>query len=1075
VISVDTKKNENLAKMIILNQIYEELDFKSGSLLEAVESPKRNQRLQNEWLNKGEWLSAAKRAGAERVFFVRDDPVVVFTKIKTNDLSSKIRALNSAWSLARPRILFLESPGELTVLDLAKPPINLLTDNKNSLTEQWNRHYILLEKTAQVSQELQKFHRENIESGKIFAEKYFGDLHNRADVSLIRDLKDVRTTLIAQGLLPKIAHALIGRSIFVRYLEDRGVLTKEDFISIARKKSGRLELLKQNIRGDQSERNSFFVKILEDENFTYDLFDYLAHHFNGDMFPSDDEEQSKVYPKHLKTIQEMLLGNLGDQKKLFFYAYDFDVIPLDLISAIYEQFYSLGKVEKRKQDTQQRAEGAYYTPPVLAEFVCSRVLSSEVLKKNPRILDPACGSGIFLVEAFRRIVRHRIALHPQKQLKFEDLKDILCNQITGIEANPDAARITAFSLCLALLHYLNPPDIRTQIYENKNKLPCLLASNSRSANHLHCILAENTFDIKKIESVSAWKERFGKSCADIVIGNPPWASPSKEAPKESKDRHKMLLDWIKSNKKPIGDKESSQAFLWRSIDFLKCGGRCGMLVPASILAKQGSPSQQFRKSFISQIEIDEIFNFSHVRKLFFKSSTSPFLFFHFSKNEKQQKGFAYWSIKTTRQTEKNQIVALSSNDRHWIQSRMIHVPTIWKTLLYGSLADVDLINRLQYEGRRFADFVAESGRGLKVNPPEKDASPLAKYQLLDTDSFSRYAHLHFDKVPQKLHRLGVEVVFSGKRLLFKKGITEKGENKGIIIARYEDSPFCFTNSINGFILKENEERNYKIFLGIFWSSLARYFFFNTAAMWGTRNAEIHKHEILDFPIVYPTSQKQANEIIRLVNNLQSCHSSIKSSVQSSILINTNNGYSLEKELDESIFDLYKLNHQERDLIRDCCNITIPYFYDPIYSEGATAIVRSDDKWIKAYAEVFCSRWQPYLDDGTEMRWCWHINFSGNMIAVHFYIVEKNTSKKVNTKDHSWDELLSTLFKSANVPFGTSQIIMEGVVHVLTEDGVIIIKRNEKRFWTQSRAREDAESTLCKSILSDEISSIEGGK
>lgn len=1068
--------------MITLNQIYEELDFRNGALYEAAESPKGNRQLKDAWQEKGEWLSAAKRAGAEHVFFVDNNPVIVFTKIDSANLSDKIHALNNAWCLARPRLLFLESLGELTVLDLAKPPVAPSSD-EDSLNEQWKKRHILLERTVQVSKRLHQFHRENIESGKIFFDEHFGELGQRADAALLQDLKTVRSVLIGQGLTATLAHTLIARSIFVRYLEDRNILTEKDFQSIARKASGRTDLLKKTIPGDQSDRTSYFINVLQDKEFTYDLFAYLADHFNGDMFPSDSDERRSVHKKHLKTVQNMLLGNIDAQRKLFFFAYDFDIIPLDLISSIYEEFYSLEKKEEqevKKMNSQQRADGAYYTPSVLAEFVCSRVLSSETLKKKPRVLDPACGSGIFLVEAFRRIVRHRIASHPTKELDFDELKNIIKEQIAGIEANPEAARIAAFSLCLAMLHYLNPPDIRTQIYEKRNRLPCLLASTSRSGNHFHCILAENTFDVEKIDSSSIWKERFGNQSVDIIVGNPPWGSPGKDAPEESKRRHQVLLDWARDNGKPIGDREASQGFIWRTIDLLKPGGTCGMLVPASVLTKQGDPSRQFRKDCFTQIAIKEVFNFSHARHLFFQNSDSPFLFFSFClKEKKQENGFIYWSVKASNQVEKIQSVTVSANDRFWVPMRLIENPTIWKTLLYGSLSDVDFINRLRNEYGRFEDFVAASGQGLKIASQAKDGSHLTKYPYLDIRSFSKYTALKWKQFPTKklFEHLGFEPAYSGRRLLIKRGITEKTIPKGIIVSRYEETPFCFTHAIQGYILKENEEKNYKIFLGIFWSSLARYYFFNIASMWGTRNAEVHLHEILEFPVVFPKSQKQASEILRLVDNLRDYNPPVPSLLEAGVSRTAINAQRTqwEAELNEAVYDLYELNNQERDLISDCCQITIPYFYDPISSEGAQTIDDPQDGMLQDYSETFCRCWEPYLEDCTEMRWQGQLGAGGNMVAAQFFIVDKKLSTKNTPVYHSWDELLTSLENSTKHPLSSSLLIIEGMVHLLTEDGVIVIKRNEKRLWTKSKAREDAESTLCKSMMNDESSSKKGGR
>jgi type I restriction-modification system DNA methylase subunit len=258
------------------------------------------------------------------------------------------------------------------------------------------------------------------------------------------------------------------------------------------------------------------------------------------MFPEVDEEEQVVTQKHLTLIQDLLYGDAGIEKKLFFFSYRFDIIPIDLISSIYEEFYHSSVSEDAKK-SKARQEGAYYTPPVLAEFILSRVLTTDVLMKNPRILDPACGSGIFLVEAFRRIVRYN--WHKKQQpLTFDELKDILKGQIGGIEANNEAAKITAFSLYLSMLHYLEPPAIDQQI-KLGNKLPNLVASSSRSSNHFHCILPENAFDVKRIDSNSTWKERFGL-CADVLwaIANATGKAVGRQSPAKYADTRIKFID-----------------------------------------------------------------------------------------------------------------------------------------------------------------------------------------------------------------------------------------------------------------------------------------------------------------------------------------------------------------------------------------------------------------------------------------------------------------------------------------------------------------------------------------------------
>ena len=105
--------------------------------------------------------------------------------------------------------------------------------------------------------------------------------------------------------------------------------------------------------------------------------------------------------EHLRLIQQLLTGaGMDGQESLFLWAYDFSIVPTSLISEMYEQFYSAGTTD---------GSSTHYTPQELVEYTLSTVLTREVLRKKPRICDPVCGSGIFLVEAFRRLVRDEMA------------------------------------------------------------------------------------------------------------------------------------------------------------------------------------------------------------------------------------------------------------------------------------------------------------------------------------------------------------------------------------------------------------------------------------------------------------------------------------------------------------------------------------------------------------------------------------------------------------------------------------------------------------------------------------------
>jgi type I restriction-modification system DNA methylase subunit len=87
----------------------------------------------------------------------------------------------------------------------------------------------------------------------------------------------------------------------------------------------------------------------------------------------------------------------------------------------------LYRFEDLNIDTQENkkkkkvSHGTHYTPATLVEFLLMKVLTVDKLKTSPRVIDPACGSGIFLVEAFRRIVRFELYKKKNKQLSFDRL------------------------------------------------------------------------------------------------------------------------------------------------------------------------------------------------------------------------------------------------------------------------------------------------------------------------------------------------------------------------------------------------------------------------------------------------------------------------------------------------------------------------------------------------------------------------------------------------------------------------------------------------------------------------------
>ncbi len=202
------------------------LGLVEGCLLSATAGPAADNEA--EWTDKGDWLKLAHSLDAQSVFFVGSEPVLVLANLPEG--ADEAEFFNRIWCMARPQILFLAREGELAVYKLSAPPVG-----KNEQTRSETRLLALAEAAADIGERLSEFTRESIESGRLFGEERFGTGYFRADRALVHDLKIVRRQLTSgeDHLSDEVAHSLIGRALFVRYLEDRQILVRDYFENIA--------------------------------------------------------------------------------------------------------------------------------------------------------------------------------------------------------------------------------------------------------------------------------------------------------------------------------------------------------------------------------------------------------------------------------------------------------------------------------------------------------------------------------------------------------------------------------------------------------------------------------------------------------------------------------------------------------------------------------------------------------------------------------------------------------------------------------------------------------------------------
>jgi hypothetical protein len=1081
------------------------LAFDQGALLSATSQPQAV--VLPEWLDFGDWQSLAAQVGAETIFFVDRDPVVVFARSEDGSPYSLQKLYDQIWCMSRPQLLFLATRGQLAIYDLAKPP-----PKPGESLDGEDRLVDVAKSMEEVQSKLAAYHRERVETGAVFGDDRFRDSTNRADRALIRDLKIVRRQLEAvpapEGQKkPKLRHlhSLIGRAIFVRYLEDREILVPAYFESIAGDREAWQEILVEPPAApalDERMVELRFLRVLRNKEFTYALFEQLAGDFNGDIFPIEEGEVDCIRQEHLDELRGFLMGSTSRQKELFFFAYRFDVIPIELISAIYEEFYTerIGK---------SRSQGSHYTPPALVEFVLQHTLTPEVLAKKPRVFDPACGSGIFLVESFRRMVRHAWREQNGRRLSCLQLRKILREQIAGIDVNEEAVRVAAFSLYLAFLHYQKPREINDErrlpyLKRVSREEPDRQEEKNSGAEYFDVLLHANAFEAVSDDCLPEVARRFGPGSADIVVGNPPWGYPKKDD-KEGQKALAKTLKWCDVRKgRPVGDKELSQAFIHLSLVLLRDGGTAGLLVSSGVFFKHHENSRKFRRVWLNAARLEHVVNFAHVRHIFFSGperkakGISPFVSVVFERlkaGPPRGNRFEYWSAKRTAVIENTRCVVLNRGDMHWLSQRdCLADERLWKIYWWGGHRDDATIRsfsrfwELKALGKIIPTATISPGRGFKEANKSRPAEWLKSYRELPTKSLRRYGPhdpAELCDVPDMVERRGVEDVYHGHRLLVGRGI----KTGGFITARLETEEYAFRNSINGVRFEGLEPWQEATIIGIFWSSLARYYYFLTSGAWGLWHDEIHLEDVEQMPICLPSNTRLRDQIARIVNQLQQ----LKVPAASQDLLQqtavrqrrarANELRRLEDELDAAIFELYELSPAERDAVHEMCSVGLDLFYrhhngdslrevvQPRRSVGTLSDLPGAEDGLSAYLRIFIEIWNGELAPDGELAWRVLSPPSGApLLAVSFmtrYRQDVPPAAMSDTNAEAWSRVLARLQEDSLVHGGSSRIFIDTFFRYIGDREILFIKRNERRFWTRTAAREDAESALAYLMNADD--------
>lgn len=522
---------------------------------------------------------------------------------------------------------------------------------------------------------------------------------------LIEGLHGIRKAFV-KNQNEKVCNKLLVLSIFVKYLEER-------------KDSKGTHVLPETYFNKFDGANSF-CEVLR-RNKGLELFEYLAKEVNGKIFELDGQEKKETAKLDQAELANFLDANLENQQYVFWRLYDFNYLPVELISRIYEEF-----IPTRKDIT--------YTPTHLVNFMVDECMPINSPKNNIRLIDVSCGSGVFLVAAFKRIVQwwqkeqyeNTSGTQPPNEIQppnIRKLKSILQNSIYGVDIEPEAVKLAIFSLTIAVCDMLDP----TKMWDELTKEKFIDLSNN--------ITAKDFFDF-----VAETQDKF-----DLVIGNPPFNPPvggkDKAEEKEKRDEYwknltkKVVLDF------EIPDKNMALLFLQQAIKVLKKEGLLSLVMPSGPLLYNNT--LEYRKNFLERYNVPQIFDFSCLSGILFHEQNYPVSVIFARNIAPDDKDILHTIIKRTVTTKEKLFFEIDKYDLHYVPKEIAKSEQlIWKTNYLGAGHLFYFIKRMQGQ-RTIEDFLKEKkknhswayGEGYVVGNGTKKASYLTNKRMIHADKF----------------------------------------------------------------------------------------------------------------------------------------------------------------------------------------------------------------------------------------------------------------------------------------------------------------------------------------------------
>ena len=814
--------------------------------------------------------------------------------------------------------------------------------------EKWDEIASIFSKESVLKGRLRKFIDDNsdvIKKGTGEVDSEFLEEIESWRLKLARNIA-LRNSNLDLNSLNFAVQITIDRILFLRIAEDRGIEKYKTLLELTKEKNIYEKLMELFKNADQKYNSGLFCLSASPKDYS-----------NRDMITENIVIDDKV---------------LKDIFKNLYYPnspYEFSVISSDILGQVYEHFLgsTITLSKKHRASVKQKKEilkqgGVFYTPPYIVKYIVKNTVGKLIEKKTPnqiskmRILDPACGSGSFLIVAYQELLNYHLnyytnmkrppkntiyfdKVYSEYRLTIREKKRILKNNIFGVDVDFSAVEITKLSLLLKVLEDQNKDDLESQQKLFPERVLPDLSDNIKCGNSLINFENINNEDLTsdEIRDINPfnWENEFetiiNDGGFDVIIGNPPY----------------VRYDNIKKNQREILSSSFDFAFdkfdlyilfIEKSIKLLKENGFHSFIVTDRFCNQKYG--QNIREYLINNVNINKIIDFTEFK--LFKGATVKNIVYFIKKEYSEEN-----EIEIIKQDADLISDSKIGGEKHNIlQSKFKKCPLKAFRLNYDSKME-NLIKKIDKNSLKLnkichCQYGFQTGKLNKfvfnenTNPEMRAKNPQAVKKFVKGVNIERY-YINFTDdyvlyLPNELHRPAFKELFDNPKIIIK----EIGES---IIATYDEDkyygnektvevlPWYRIQSLDEKVIRKRKRNmdfdeinvsyskkyNLKYILALLNSNLVNFYF----KMLISDSVNVYPNNVKNLPIC-ETNMENINRLAKLADEMIALFSKLLNETNTPNDIRLIEGQikNTDNQINKLVYKIYNLTDEEIKIIED---------------------------------------------------------------------------------------------------------------------------------------------------------------